>query len=80
MQFNEWMSAECHPTKGFKVRPFWHCTAQPIAPHLSKKGRVWLEVEIKDFTVFDRPKQQGGIWFLAGQMKILRIHKNRIYD
>jgi len=75
MQFNEWMPAECHPTKGFKVRPFWHCTAQPIAPHLSKKGRVWLEVEIKDFTVFDRPKQQGGIWFLAGQMKILRIHK-----
>lgn len=40
--FNEWLEAESHPTKGFKVRPYWHCTPEPIAPHLSTKDRVWV--------------------------------------
>lgn len=40
--FNEWLEAESHPTKGFKVRPYWHCTSEPIAPHLSTKDRVWV--------------------------------------
>lgn len=40
--FNEWLEAESHPTKGFKVRPYWHCTSEPIAPHLSTKDIVWV--------------------------------------
>ena len=47
--FNTWLEAESHPTKGFKERPFWHCTSQPVAPHLSEKNRVWVKMEIEDF-------------------------------
>lgn len=25
---NEWMQAECYPTKGFAVRCGWHCSNQ----------------------------------------------------
>lgn len=65
-----WMEAECFPTKGYKVRPFWHCTSKPIAPHLSEKNRVWLKVEMEEYTEFKRPKSQGGKWYLAQRIKI----------
>ena len=68
---NEWLVAESHPTKGYTYRPFWHCTSNPIAPHLSMKGRAWFEVEMCDFTEFSRPKSQGGLWFLAKKIKVL---------
>jgi len=71
LPLNEWLQAECIPTKGFKVRPYWHCTETPNAPHLSEKDRIWLKVEIKDYTEFIRPDTQGGKWFLANQIKIL---------
>ena len=73
LPFGVWLRAECHPTKGFALRPFWHATAEPHAPHLSMKGRAWYKVEILDFTPQSRPKSQGGIWFLAEQMKILEL-------
>ena len=73
LPFNEWMEAECHPTKGFAIRPFWHCTSKPVAPHLSEKNRVWIKVEIQDFTDFNRPNSQGGKWYLAKRMKMLEI-------
>lgn len=73
MPFNQWMEAECHPTKGFKVRPFWHCTSNPVAPHLSMKGRVWVKIEMKEFEQFMRPENQGGLWFLAKRIKLLEI-------
>jgi hypothetical protein len=66
-----WMDAECFPTKGFKIRPFWHCTEKPFAPHLSEKGRIWLKVEMENFEEFMRPEAQGGKWFLARRIKIL---------
>ena len=65
-----WMTAEAHPTKGFAVRPGWHCTHDPYAPHLSEKGRIWLEVEIDDYEEVVRPASQGGIWYLAKRIKI----------
>jgi hypothetical protein len=72
------MDAEDHPTKGYAHRPGWHCTATPKAPHLKKKPkcgerRVWCRVEITDFTVFERPENQGGKWFLASQMRVKEI-------
>lgn len=70
--FNEWLDAESHPTKGYSYRPFWHCTSKPIADHLSKKGRVWCKIEINDFTVMERPKSQGGKWYLASKIKVLK--------
>ena len=71
LPIGEWLEAESHPTKGYTYRPFWHCTSQPIAPHLSNKGRAWYKVEIEDFTEQKRPEIQGGLWFLANRMKII---------
>ena len=68
----EWLDAENHPTKGFAVRPGWHCCLTQEAPHLSKKGRIWCEVEIKDYKFFGRPESQGGAWALANKMKLVR--------
>lgn len=70
---NEWLNAEAHPTKGYKFRPGWHCTRLQLAPHLSKKNRVWCKVEIEDFTTFKRPKTQGGDWFIAERIRVVEI-------
>lgn len=72
LEFDKWLAAECVPTKGFAVRPGWHVTLKPEAPHLSTKERVWIEVEIKDYYKFQRPESQGGTWLLANQMKVIR--------
>jgi hypothetical protein len=69
----EWLEAEDHPTKGFAHRPGWHCTLKPVAPHLSERNRVWVEVEIEDYRFFNRPTIHGGVWALANRMKALRV-------
>lgn len=71
LQENVWYNAESHPMKGFAVRPGWHVTLIPEAPHLSNKGRVWKKVEVEDYIEFKRPKSQGGTWLLANKMRIL---------
>jgi hypothetical protein len=76
LPYNEWLDAENYPTRGFAVRPGWHCTAQPHAPHLkmelkSGEKRVWKKVLIEDYTEERRPENQGGLWFLAKKIKIL---------
>ena len=68
----EWLMAESHPTNGFAFRKGWHCTLEPIAPHLSTNGRVWVEVEIEDFEYYNRPESQGGTWVLAQRMRVVR--------
>lgn len=73
LEFNKWLKAECYPTKGYKVRPFWHCTGSPEAPHLSTNGRVWVKVEIDSYEEFKRPSNQGGIWYLAKYIKLLEV-------
>ncbi len=73
LQMGKWLKAECIPTKGFAVRPGWHCTREPIAPHLSTRDRAWVQVEIEDYTELHRPLFQGGMWYLAKKMKILNI-------
>lgn len=72
LPIGEWLDAEEIPTKGFAIRKGWHCTAKPEAPHLSKKDRVWKKIEVQDYTEFQRPENQGGLWFLANRMKILK--------
>lgn len=74
----EWLEAENHPTKGFAVRPGWHCCFTPNAPHIKKElkngmKRVWVEVEVEDTTTYDRPESQGGSWVLANWMKVVKI-------
>lgn len=68
---NKWMMAQSYPTKGYKVRPYWHCTSEPIAPHLTEKDRAWYKVEIANFGVMTRPPSQGGTWYLAGMMRVI---------
>jgi hypothetical protein len=77
----ETLLAETIPTKGFAVRTGWHCTLQPIAPHLAidPKGdmpRIWAEVEV-DTTgwvdYYDRPESQGGQWLTCQRMTIVRV-------
>lgn len=67
------MDAEDHPTKGYAHRFGWHVMPFPVAPHLSEKQRVWVEVEIEDFEIFERPECQGGVWYLAKRMKITQV-------
>lgn len=67
----KWLQAEDHPTKGYAHRPGWHTTSEPIAPHLSMKGRIWCKVRIEDYTSLKRPAAQGGEWLLAKKMKVL---------
>lgn len=78
LPYNEWMEAENYKTNGFAQRPGWHCTAEPQAPHLkmvlkSGERRVWKVVLIEDYTDFQRPSNQGGLWYLAKRMKILDV-------
>lgn len=68
-----WMDAEFHPTNGYSPRKGWHCTLSPNAPHLSEKNRVWVEVEVEDYELYDRPSYQGGTWVLAQRMRIIKI-------
>jgi len=70
---DEWLYAESHPTKGYTPRTGWHCTLEKKAPHLSEKGRVWAKVEVLDYTFYERPESQGGIWLLANKMKVLEV-------
>lgn len=77
---NIWMPAEDHFTKGYSHRPGWHVTRNPYAPHLSKKGRVWVKVEVKDFEEIVRPENQGGIWWLAKWMKVLSIENDDVIE
>ena len=72
----EWLPAQSHPTKGFAIRPGWHATARPVAPHLkmrlaSGEQRVWFRVLLRGVTLETRPERQGGSWFLAQEMMIL---------
>ena len=73
LDLGEWYEAEDHPTKGYAHRPGFHVCARPIAPHLSKTGRVWGKVDIEDYVVYQRPIRQGGIWYLAKRMKVLEL-------
>lgn len=67
-----WLEAEDIPTKGYAKRPGWHCGLEPVAPHLSIKGRAWFEVTVKDYYLFQRPQHQGSKWVIAKAMKINR--------
>lgn len=68
---NWWYEAKEYPTKGYKTRKGFHCTSKPYAPHLSMKGRAWYFVEIINYEIMERPKSQGGTWYIAQDMRIL---------
>jgi len=77
---NKWLEAKLFPTEGFAVRHGWHCVPTPHAPHLSRKGRVWAEVEVKDVKQLKKPAAQGELWYLARLMKVNRLVDSLNYE
>ncbi len=73
LPIGQWIDADTFPTKGFAIRPGWHITHSPCAPHLSMKGRCWYKVEFKDYHKLKRPEAQGGVWYIANKMRIIKI-------
>ena len=69
---NVWLPAKAHRTKGFAFRPGWHCCSLPYAPHLKMEGRVWCLVNIQNVRELVRPAAQGGVWYLAKRLKLLK--------
>jgi hypothetical protein len=76
LPIGKWLAAEDCPTEGYKHRPGWHCLPQPVAPHLTERGRQWFVVNIRGVTEEHRPDKQGGTWLLAKEMKIVRALRN----
>lgn len=68
-----WVKAKALRTPGFAFRPGWHACAAPDAPHLSKRGRVWTEVTLKNVKEHHRPAAQGGLWYTAGWLRIDKV-------
>ena len=69
----KFLKARAIRTKGFAFRPGWHCCARTLAPHLSKKGRVWCEVSVRGIKEHQRPASQGGLWYTANQLRVDKI-------
>lgn len=67
---DEWLDAEEHPTKGYALRPGWHAAPEPRADHLTEKGRIWVPVELDGAVPLKRPKNQGGVWWLAKRLRV----------
>ena len=61
--------AEAKPTKGYAVRPGFHMGHLPSAPHLTEKGRLWVECEIPDFEY--TPDLFPSAFSKVGDMKIV---------
>jgi hypothetical protein len=74
LPINEWIKSECIPTKKFKVRAGWHTLSKPVAPHLKKDidQRKWFYVQISNYKKIERPKSQGGIWYISDWIKIIK--------
>lgn len=71
LELGKWLKSKKYPTKGFAIRPGWHCTEKPIAPHLSLKGRIWYKIQAKNLIEKKVPKNQGNKWYIAKEIKIL---------
>ena len=68
-----WLPAEAHRTAGYAFRPGWHVCPEPVAPHLSKRGRIWARVEVRGVQEVRRPASQGGVWWIAQSMKVVSV-------
>jgi hypothetical protein len=73
----KWLPAQNLHQKGFAYRPGWHACPWPVAPHLKMKlatgeTRAWFLVHLRQVTVHERDESQGGTWYTARQLKIIR--------
>jgi hypothetical protein len=75
LEIGKQYKSENHPTVGFAPRPGWHICARPMAPHLSMRDRRWFVVQFGDggwVRQYERPAIQGGLWYTAQYMTVLR--------
>jgi hypothetical protein len=75
--FNQWLQAGEYKTKGYALRPGWHATLKPEAPHLKMQlangeVRQWYMVELINERVYNRPESQGGTWVLGSAMRVMK--------
>ena len=85
LPLGKWMEAGCHPTKGFAVRPGWHCCSKIDAPHLklrpqNGRRRIWAKVQIQSYRSEQRPESQGGVWYLAKRMRITGVLPDAVHQ
>jgi hypothetical protein len=67
-----WLRYKSVATKGYMYRPGWHVLLQPVAPHLSEKGRVWKQVRVRGLIArHERPAAQGGTWLTVREIYIV---------
>lgn len=80
LPYNEWIEAKDNTSlarkKGLQPRPGWHATLSPCAPHLklelaSGEKRIWVQVQLRGVSLYDRPESQGGTWALAKELMIV---------
>lgn len=84
--FNEWLQAECYPTKGFAVRKGWHCCFKPYAPHLkidlaNGEHRVWVECEAEECEKYKdeiKHKYSTGLYSLNNLAKEYSVSKKTV--
>lgn len=72
--FGKWMWFKPLQKKRFCFRPGWHVLRERRAPHLSKRGRIWIKVEMKHYRRMEGsfvPKRE--IWFIAKRIKVVKI-------
>ena len=74
----KWLKARAIRTEGFAFRPGWHACERPLAPHLSKRGRVWCRVSLRGVQEHQRPASQGGLWYVAKWLRVDRVGKRGI--
>ena len=77
----EYVASSTLPHPGLAHRPGFHCCAEPKAPHIKRllktgERRVWCEVEIKHYQEHRRPQCQGGVWYTAANMRVLRVRED----
>ena len=76
-----WLRAERHYTKGYKFRPGWHICSKPYAPHIKlnckSQKRAWYKVEFTLYEELKRPEAQGGLWYIADLIRVIKPVKGR---
>ena len=80
----EWLKAEAHRTPKFVFRPGWHICSKPEAPHIKTdckaQKRAWYKVEFFDYKVIKRPECQGGIWYIAKNIRVVEKYVDNKID
>ena len=69
----KWLKAKAVRSRWLTFRPGWHACQSPSAPHMVMTGRVWCKVLLRKARQEQRPPGQGGMWYVAKEMKVVRV-------